>query len=190
MKIIATQMNAPHLSWGVKDGKKVPNYTERLNRQYLSPCYIVTGAFVISKASVVTEKTRIGAKVDVFEVPERESQDVDTFSDPRDLAYDYYREFTVDRGTDMWELTILGKKADKMVLIAGYSSAQINPKLLFHLEPTLIFVYKFNNQLVDETRQRTQDMIEDIRKTYKKPDRIHVPTTEKELTTILKKVIY
>lgn len=61
-------INAPHLSWGVKDGKKVPNYTERLNRQYLPPCYLETGAFVISKRSVITPKTRIGKKVDIYEV--------------------------------------------------------------------------------------------------------------------------
>ena len=78
---LISAINAPHLSWGVKDGKKVPNYTERLNRQYLPPNYLETGAFVISRASVVTPKTRIGEKVDVFEVSEEESIDVDTFSD-------------------------------------------------------------------------------------------------------------
>ena len=83
---LISAINAPHLSWGVKDGKKVPNYTERLNRQYLPPCYLETGAFVISKASVVTPKTRIGSKIDVFEVPENESQDVDTFSDLQSVA--------------------------------------------------------------------------------------------------------
>ena len=45
-----------------------------------------TGAFVISKASVVTPKTRIGVNVDVYEVPEDESQDVDTFEDLRSVA--------------------------------------------------------------------------------------------------------
>ena len=79
-------INAPHLSWGVKDGKKVPNYTERLNRQYLPPCYFETGAFVVSKRSVVTQKTRIGEKVDVFEVSEREAVDVDTFEDLKSVA--------------------------------------------------------------------------------------------------------
>lgn len=74
-------INAPHLSWGEKDGRKVPNYTERLNRQYLPACYIETGAFVVSKAQVVTSKTRIGDKVDVFEIPENEALDIDTFSD-------------------------------------------------------------------------------------------------------------
>lgn len=83
---VISAINAPHLSWGVKDGKKIPNYTERLNRQYLPPCYVETGAFMISKASVVTGKTRIGEKVDVYEVPERESQDVDTFADLQSVS--------------------------------------------------------------------------------------------------------
>ncbi len=34
---VISAINAPHLSWGVKDGKKVPNYKERLNRKYLTP---------------------------------------------------------------------------------------------------------------------------------------------------------
>lgn len=83
---LISAINAPHLSWGEKDGKKIPNYTARLNRQYLPPCYMETGAFVVSKASVVTQKTRIGAKVDVFEISELEAQDVDTFADLRNVS--------------------------------------------------------------------------------------------------------
>lgn len=83
---LISALNDPHLSWGVKDGVKVPNYAERLNRQYLPPCYMETGAFFISKASVVTPTTRFGKKVDVFEVPEDEAQDVDTFDDLRSVA--------------------------------------------------------------------------------------------------------
>lgn len=89
---LISAINAPHLSWCVKDGRKVPNYTKRLNRQYLPPCYIETGAFVISKASVVTPETRIGKKVDVYEIPEDESQDVDTFDDLRSVAATLERE--------------------------------------------------------------------------------------------------
>lgn len=89
---LISAINAPHLSWGVRDGKTVPNYTERLNRQYLPPCYMETGAFVISKASIVTPKTRIGEKVDVYEIPEDESQDVDNFDDLRNVAATLDRE--------------------------------------------------------------------------------------------------
>lgn len=78
---LISAINKPHLSWGEKDGKKVPNYKERLNRQYLPPCYLETGAFVISKYSSVTSKTRIGQKVDVFKVSEDEAIDIDTFED-------------------------------------------------------------------------------------------------------------
>ena len=78
---LISAINAPHLSWRVEGDRKVPNYIERLNRQYLPPCYMETGAFVVSKASVVTKNSRIGTKVDVFELPEDEAQDIDTFSD-------------------------------------------------------------------------------------------------------------
>lgn len=78
---LISAINNPHLSWGEKNGKKFPNYTERLNRQYLPACYMETGAFVISKANIVTTKTRIGKKVDVYELSENESQDIDTFAD-------------------------------------------------------------------------------------------------------------
>lgn len=89
---VISAINSPHLSWGEKDGKKVPNYVERLNRQYLPPCYMETGAFVITKASVVTPKTRIGEKVDIYEIPEDESQDVDNFEDLRSVAAILERE--------------------------------------------------------------------------------------------------
>lgn len=83
---VISAINAPRLSWSEKNGKKVPNYTKRLNRQYLPPCYMETGAFVVSKFSVVTPETRIGEKVDIYEVPGDESQDVDTFEDLRSAA--------------------------------------------------------------------------------------------------------
>lgn len=83
---VISAINAPHLSWGEIDGKKVPNYTKRLNRQYLPPCYMETGAFVVSRASVITTETRIGINTEIYEIPEDESLDVDTFEDLRSVA--------------------------------------------------------------------------------------------------------
>lgn len=80
---LISAINSPHLSWKEKDGKKIPNYTKRLNRQYLPANYNETGAFVVSNASIITPDTRIGKKIDVFEVPESESMDIDTFIDLR-----------------------------------------------------------------------------------------------------------
>lgn len=74
-------INAPHLSWKEVDGKKIPNYVERLNRQYLPVNYLETGAFVISDKKIVKETSRIGGEIDVFEISEEEAVDVDNFAD-------------------------------------------------------------------------------------------------------------
>ncbi|MFR7522114.1 MAG: cytidylyltransferase domain-containing protein [Ruminococcus sp.] len=78
---LISAINAPHLSWRDENGKKMPNYEKRLNRQYLPANYSETGAFLISKSSVVNENSRIGKRVDIYEVSESEAVDVDNFID-------------------------------------------------------------------------------------------------------------
>lgn len=79
---VISAVNKPHLAWKVDEkGNKVKDYKERLNRQYLPPYYLETGAFVISKYNVVDEKSRIGKFMDVYEISENEAIDIDTFSD-------------------------------------------------------------------------------------------------------------
>lgn len=74
-------VNKPHLAWTKQEGKIVPCYTERKNRQELPPNYLETGAFFISRRACVSMHSRIGFNVSVYEVPERESTDIDTASD-------------------------------------------------------------------------------------------------------------
>lgn len=73
--------NKPSLAWKEIDGNVVPEYSQRLNRQYLPKRYVENGAFLISKISSVTEKTRIGKKVGVYEISDNESIDIDNFED-------------------------------------------------------------------------------------------------------------
>lgn len=74
-------VNSPHLTWRDEGGIKIPNYTKRLNRQYLAPLYVETGTFLITKACFVSPESRIGPNVDVFEVPADEAIDIDNFDD-------------------------------------------------------------------------------------------------------------
>ncbi len=78
---VISAINKPHLSWKEENGKIVANYEKRLNRQYLPANFLETGAFVISKYNIVTEFTRIGSNVTVYNLPETEAQDVDTYTD-------------------------------------------------------------------------------------------------------------
>lgn len=74
--------NRPHLSWkNAENGKRIPNYQKRINRQWLPENYLETGAFVISKYNVINEYTRIGKNVDIYEIPDEEAIDIDTFYD-------------------------------------------------------------------------------------------------------------
>lgn len=74
-------VNKPHLSWTVQNGELVPNYEKRVNRQWLPKNIIETGAFLITKRSCVTSNNRIGKKVSIFETPENESIDIDSYHD-------------------------------------------------------------------------------------------------------------
>lgn len=74
-------VNKPHLSWGEKDGAYFPLYEKRLNRQYLPKHLMETGAFVITKREFVTEHSRLGKNINLYEVPDEESVDIDDYAD-------------------------------------------------------------------------------------------------------------
>ncbi len=84
---LVSVVNDTRLSW-CPDGQGGvrPNYRERVNRQWLPSDWAETGAFVVSRGSCVTPGSRFGVKVGVFEVPEAEGIDVDTFDDLRAAA--------------------------------------------------------------------------------------------------------
>jgi spore coat polysaccharide biosynthesis predicted glycosyltransferase SpsG/CMP-N-acetylneuraminic acid synthetase len=74
-------VNRPHLSWKHDENGYSPNYRERLNRQLLPANLVETGAFLISRGSIVTRSTRLGKSVTCWEVSDDESTDIDSFDD-------------------------------------------------------------------------------------------------------------
>lgn len=74
-------VNHPRLRWVMNDTKAIPEYTCRLNSQYLASQYQETGAFIISKKAVTTPKSRIGSRVKLYELFDEEAITVDTFQD-------------------------------------------------------------------------------------------------------------
>ncbi|HIQ38614.1 MAG TPA: acylneuraminate cytidylyltransferase, partial [Methanothermococcus okinawensis] len=71
-------VDATHLYWKEENGKIVPDFKERLNRQYLPKKYLETGAFLITKREFVKENSRFGKRIDVFVLDEIEGMDIDT----------------------------------------------------------------------------------------------------------------
>lgn len=74
-------VNRPHLSWKEEGGKIVKNYEKRLNSQELPKNFLETGGFLMAKRSVVSENSRIGENVGVYEIPSAQSVDIDTEED-------------------------------------------------------------------------------------------------------------
>lgn len=67
-----------HLSWIRKDGRYVPNYKKRVNRQYLDPVFKETGGFLITRSSLIAENNRIGNVVALYLLEKGENIDIDT----------------------------------------------------------------------------------------------------------------
>tara|TARA_B110000003_G_scaffold274585_1_gene314906 strand:+ start:300 stop:1925 length:1626 start_codon:yes stop_codon:yes gene_type:complete len=78
--IIAAK-DATHLSWRKENEQFIPNYTERVNRQYLTPEFTETGAFLITRNTIISENNRIGENVDLALLTEGEEIDIDTYED-------------------------------------------------------------------------------------------------------------
>ena len=74
-------INSPHLSWTEKDGKVVPAYEKRLNRQQLPPNYLETGAFLATRRECMSPDNRIGQDITVYDIAPEEATDIDTWQD-------------------------------------------------------------------------------------------------------------
>lgn len=73
--------NEPHLSWTKEENSFMPQYKERVNRQWLPPHYKETGGFLLTRRDYVSENSRIGKKISVFELSETEAVDIDSHLD-------------------------------------------------------------------------------------------------------------
>jgi CMP-N-acetylneuraminic acid synthetase/spore coat polysaccharide biosynthesis predicted glycosyltransferase SpsG len=70
-----------HLSWKKLNGKYIPNYERRVNRQYLTPIFTETGSFLITRNNVITPQNRIGKNIDLYILKSPECIDIDTYED-------------------------------------------------------------------------------------------------------------
>tara|TARA_Y100000589_G_scaffold202684_1_gene191179 strand:- start:761 stop:2383 length:1623 start_codon:yes stop_codon:yes gene_type:complete len=81
IETLISAKDSTHLSWRKENGKYVPNYQARLNRQYLEPEYTETGGFVITRSKIISENNRIGQNIDLYILNNGEEIDIDTYQD-------------------------------------------------------------------------------------------------------------
>lgn len=81
LETVLSAFDKTSLSWTKNEGRYIPLYKRRLNRQYLEPTYTETGGFFISRRNIITENNRIGSNVSLYLLDDQESIDIDTFQD-------------------------------------------------------------------------------------------------------------
>jgi len=70
-----------HLSWKKESDRFLPNYTKRVNRQYLTPAFTETGGFFITRKDIITSTNRIGKNVELYILKNGEEIDIGTYED-------------------------------------------------------------------------------------------------------------
>ncbi|WP_026640771.1 cytidylyltransferase domain-containing protein [Bordetella petrii] len=70
-----------HLRWTLRDGQPVPDYAARVNRQQLPPSFRETGAIIACRRGQLQAGTRIGARIQLLEMPAERSFDIDSVAD-------------------------------------------------------------------------------------------------------------
>lgn len=106
---------------------------------------------------------------------------------PRDTGVDY-SDFMQDNVDNMWELECCNTICDDHVLIGGFSTAQLMPKILTGAEPALIFLYKLlfdTEELGSAFWVDTTELIRKFKDNYKDKTKILIPETAEELVGIL-----
>ena len=78
---LISAINRPSLAWTETSEGHMPLYKKRVNRQYLPKYFVETGAFVISKREFINAESRFGVNNLVYEIPENESIDIDSYND-------------------------------------------------------------------------------------------------------------
>ncbi len=78
---ILTAIDDTHLAWEERDGKPVPVYTARVNRQQLPRRFRETGGVLATRRRCVTQASRIGGNVQLEVLDGFEGLDIDTGDD-------------------------------------------------------------------------------------------------------------
>lgn len=106
---------------------------------------------------------------------------------PRDMKT--YEGFDLDTTNNMWELVSSSQITDNHILIGVFSTAQLTPKMLYDIEPYLIFTYpSYANVFGTATISNFEKFIYLLKDKYRDPSKIFVLEDLNELDTVIAKI--
>lgn len=147
-----------HLTWRKEEDCFLPNYEKRVNRQYLPPTFRETGAFLITRPTVISPAGRIGKTVDLFLLGGGEEIDIDTYED-WSLCEFILKHKTVLFVVSGHEEIGLGHVYRALLLAAGI----LSHRLLFLVDRKSQLAFeKISAQHYEVYMQQGNDLLEEI----------------------------
>lgn len=157
---IISAKNDTHLSWKYENGKYIPNYEKRVNRQYLIPIFTETGGFLITRNSIITKDNRIGKNVDLYELNSPESIDIDTYEDWNLCEYYLKRKKILFVVTGNEEVG-LGHVYNTLLL----ANDILNHEILFLVDKNSKLAFdKINSKNYNVLMQESKNIVDDIKR--------------------------
>ncbi len=106
---------------------------------------------------------------------------------PRDERRTFYDGFRIEDNKELWELELSFYDMERLVLIGTYSTAQMTPKLLYDMEPTVVILcHLYRNVYEKFLYEKIVQASMDFRKLYRDPEKVKLPHDFEELDDILK----
>lgn len=102
----------------------------------------------------------------------------------KDLGFDIYNRYVIP-----WEVIILNQNMDEKVLICIFSTACVNPKLMFDMEPRVILLYKLIGIDYSFFGEGMIKFVETVGSLYKDKTKFFVPNSWEEFENYCRKVL-
>ncbi len=149
-----------HLTWKKEDEKFLPNYKERVNRQYLTPIFKETGGFLITRSNIISKNNRIGKNVELYLLNGGENIDIDTYEDWNLCEY-YLRQKKILFVVSGYKEIGLGHVYNTLIIANDILSHQV--EFLVDKKSSLAYE-KITSNNYTASMQENKDIIEDIKR--------------------------
>ena len=156
---IITATNDTHLTWKMEEGRYLPNYSQRVNRQFLPQTFKETGGLMLTRTRCISEGGRIGPRVDLFLLAGAESIDIDSYEDWSLCEY-YLRRKKILFVVSGYKEIGLGHVYNTLLL----ANDILNHEVVFLVDARSEMAYrKIAERNYPVQIQRSADIVDDIR---------------------------
>ena len=109
---------------------------------------------------------------------------------PRQFEYNF-GDFLRDEKRTLWELIVLNNITDNHILVSIFSTAQFVPKVMYGIEPTVVFTYMlYKNLFTSEEIKRMSYVITKLTELYIDKSKIIIPHNFESFSNTLMKLGY